>query len=413
MKLAKSLFLGSAAALATVAGAQAADLPARAVAPAVEYVRVCNTYGAGFFYIPGTETCLRVGGRVRADYIYGETFDRSDDAFNFFVRGRVQLDARTATAYGLLRTLVRMEMNRTAGGSTSANIAQAFVQFGGLTAGRVTSFFANGDLPTGHMGTLRFYDAPDVDLLAYTFSFGNGFSATLSLEDQLESRVNGALAFVPGLGNALVYAGQRAPNLVGNVKYTGTWGTAQLAGAVGQIRSDNFVTLPGGTVVIPDTEYGFAVSGSVGINLPMLGAGDALWLNATYANGALAYLGFGEGAGAGTISYGVANAYVNPITGDIERGHGWSIAGGLRHYWTPQIRQNVFGSYASVEYGAGVAPSADFREWRVGTNVFWQPVAGLDIGVEVLYANIDSDGFTPAGVENDDFSGRLRIQRDF
>ena len=33
------------------------------------------------------------------------------------------------------------------------------------------------------MGTLRFDDAPDVDLFAYTFSFGNGFSATLSPEE--------------------------------------------------------------------------------------------------------------------------------------------------------------------------------------------------------------------------------------
>lgn len=69
MKLIKSLLLGSAAGLAAVAGAQAADLPV-AKAAAVEYVRVCSAYGAGFFYIPGTETCLRVGGRVRADYLF-------------------------------------------------------------------------------------------------------------------------------------------------------------------------------------------------------------------------------------------------------------------------------------------------------------------------------------------------------
>ena len=68
MKLVKSLLLGTVAGLAAVAGAQAADLPAKKAAP-VEYVRVCSTYGAGFFYIPGTETCLRVGGRVRADYL--------------------------------------------------------------------------------------------------------------------------------------------------------------------------------------------------------------------------------------------------------------------------------------------------------------------------------------------------------
>jgi len=66
MKLVKSLLLGSAAGFAVVAGAQAADLPAKKAAM-VEYVKVCSTYGAGFFTIPGTDTCLRVSGRVRAD----------------------------------------------------------------------------------------------------------------------------------------------------------------------------------------------------------------------------------------------------------------------------------------------------------------------------------------------------------
>ncbi|MET0528305.1 MAG: porin, partial [Microvirga sp.] len=114
MKLVKSLLLGSVAGLAAVAGAQAADLPVKKAA-AVEYVRVCSTYGAGFFYIPGTETCLRVGGRVRAEYRYVEPEFRTDDSIGFRTRGRIQLDARTATAYGLLRTFVRFEMTRDTG----------------------------------------------------------------------------------------------------------------------------------------------------------------------------------------------------------------------------------------------------------------------------------------------------------
>ena len=61
MKVIRSLLLGSAAGLLTVAGAQAADLPTRKAAP-INYVRICDAYGAGFFYIPGTETCLKVGG---------------------------------------------------------------------------------------------------------------------------------------------------------------------------------------------------------------------------------------------------------------------------------------------------------------------------------------------------------------
>ncbi len=63
MKMVKSLLLGSAAGLVAVAGAQAADLPVKA--KPVQYVKICSLYGAGFYYIPGTDTCLKIGGWVR------------------------------------------------------------------------------------------------------------------------------------------------------------------------------------------------------------------------------------------------------------------------------------------------------------------------------------------------------------
>ena len=69
MTLAKSLLLGTVAGFAAVAGAQAADLPSRKSAP-VNYVKICDAYGAGFFFIPGTDTCLKVGGYVRAEWQY-------------------------------------------------------------------------------------------------------------------------------------------------------------------------------------------------------------------------------------------------------------------------------------------------------------------------------------------------------
>ena len=74
MKLAKSLLLGTAATLVATAGAYAADLPSKKAAP-VNYVKVCDAYGAGFFYIPGTDTCIKIGGRVRADYSFSQSHD--------------------------------------------------------------------------------------------------------------------------------------------------------------------------------------------------------------------------------------------------------------------------------------------------------------------------------------------------
>ena len=69
----KSLLLGSAAALVAVSGARAADAVVVAEPEPVEYVRVCDVYGAGFYYIPGTETCLKVSGYIRYDIGVGDT----------------------------------------------------------------------------------------------------------------------------------------------------------------------------------------------------------------------------------------------------------------------------------------------------------------------------------------------------
>ncbi len=69
MKMVKSLLLGSAAGLVAVAGAQAADLPVKA--KPVQYVKICSLYGVGFYYIPGTDMCIKIGGWVRAEYGWG------------------------------------------------------------------------------------------------------------------------------------------------------------------------------------------------------------------------------------------------------------------------------------------------------------------------------------------------------
>src|SRR5688572_15763250 len=119
MKLVKSLLLGSAAGLFAVAGAQAADLPVKKAAP-VDYVRVCSTYGTGYWFIPGTDTCLRISGYLRADYLYLEPFRRDFDATGLRARGRINFDVRQATEYGLLRAFVRFQIQRSTGAFIAA-----------------------------------------------------------------------------------------------------------------------------------------------------------------------------------------------------------------------------------------------------------------------------------------------------
>src|SRR5258706_5126010 len=135
MKMVKSLILGSAAGLLAMSGAQAADLPVKA--KAVEYVRICSLYGAGFFYIPGTDTCIKLGGYLRVDATFnGSIYDqpawsadlgqgnRYRDYFATRSRMALTVDTRTATEYGVVRTFGQGDFNFStigSGGGVSPN----------------------------------------------------------------------------------------------------------------------------------------------------------------------------------------------------------------------------------------------------------------------------------------------------
>src|ERR1700753_3071138 len=133
MKSIRGLLLGTGAVIFATAGAQAADLPLKA--KAVEYVRVCSLYGAGFYYIPGTDTCIKLGGYLRADLNIqggrsGQPFwngdpgvqDRFVNEYNAYSRLAVTLDTRTATEYGVVRTFGQIDSTfATTGGSSSIN----------------------------------------------------------------------------------------------------------------------------------------------------------------------------------------------------------------------------------------------------------------------------------------------------
>jgi hypothetical protein len=68
--------------------------------------RECPHYGAGFVQVPGTATCVRVGGRVTSEY--GTSTRRSTRGGGFGTSGRVSVDTRTDTGYGPLGTYVRV-----------------------------------------------------------------------------------------------------------------------------------------------------------------------------------------------------------------------------------------------------------------------------------------------------------------
>ncbi|WP_307060304.1 porin [Ancylobacter vacuolatus] len=408
----KNVLLGSVAGLAMVGTAAAADLPVKA--KAAEYVKICSTYGAGFYYIPGTDTCLKVGGYVTADTYYTDidfkasvatplgyasVSDDPDGQSYFLTRVGVQLDARTQTEYGTLRSYFEGRFNAgedygfgqqittgdfsfSDGARNQAVLKYGYIQFAGFTFGMATSAFDfwAGD---GWQGIQpgSYYSDATLNVIQYTADFGNGFSATIALEDSYGREDEFA--------NFSELSGQQVPDIVANIAYEGTWGAFKLSGAWHQIGDWNPLVGPDEDVALfnSNDDSGWAVLAGVRFDFAET---TTLYVEGAYSSGAPGYLGL-----AGTIP--VVDAFGNAVSG-------WYVGGALIHYWTPSVFTTLVGSYTqsdnfSVGYdllgeddGIDGIASTDFTGYNVGVNIGWIPVKGLTLVLQYDYLSAEYQG---------------------
>ncbi|MGL4405151.1 MAG: porin, partial [Notoacmeibacter sp.] len=214
MKL-KSLLLGSAAALVAFTGARAADAVIAEPEP-VEYVRVCDAYGAGFFYLPGTETCLQVSGFVRYD------ININEDGWEKDTTAAINFDARSDTEMGTLRGYIALRAGTTGEDGTgvadtskligsSAAIDEAYIQLGGLTIGTTYDYFD----AYGIGGENDSLGGAQVNLVGYSYASG-GFNAGVALVDDNDNNSGAAADYMPNVtATAGFSAGPANVQLVG------------------------------------------------------------------------------------------------------------------------------------------------------------------------------------------------------
>jgi hypothetical protein len=337
MKMVKSLILGSAAGLVAMSGAQAADLPVKA--KAVEYVRICSLYGAGFWYIPGTDTCIKLGGYLRVDTTFNGSSTQDAPAWsgdsgqqnryrNYFItrsRNAFTIDTRTATEYGVVRTFAQADfqfdmlatagqnpnnlatnlgnnpnlLNSAGGGYTAVEFV--FIQFAGFTFGKSASAYAtpwhgypgnNSSFLLGGHDTVT-----GVNNIQYTAQFGNGVSGTIGLDDPTVFNRTSIYNLSTGLnatgntGNA--YAGVHAPDIVGNIRVDQAWGLFQISAAAHEVTAsynvlnaataapNNFSEISGH----PETKWGGSVMAALNIKNIPTGPGDDIKIDASWAKG--------------------------------------------------------------------------------------------------------------------------------
>ncbi|MBN7758014.1 porin [Nitratireductor aquimarinus] len=382
MKL-KSLLIGSAALAAAATGAKAADPIVIPEPEPMEYVRVCDVYGAGFFYIPGTETCLKIGGMVR----YQINWDEGDDGWRKYARGELNIDARSETEYGTLGGFIKLRAtsNNTGysdplgatpwatnagplpapgvndgdalslGVGSSVGLQQAIISLGGLSMGLSDTLYdasISGEFDNGGGDRVHFIN--------YTFAAGNGFTATLALEEA-DSNYD------------------YTPNFVGKVGVAQGWGTADFYAAYDATAEE------------------FALKGIVKADLTERMFAEAM---AIYESGINFY---------STDPFDLRGLGV-PST--IRFGSQWSIGGLVGYKFTPKLKASIGAQYYDkVGHDAPAAMwGSDVDILNAGLTVDYEIVENFDAKLAVNYTNVDA----PTAARLDDhWSGFIRFQRNF
>ncbi|ESY63430.1 MULTISPECIES: porin [Mesorhizobium] len=385
----KSLLLGSAAALIAVSGARAADAVVVAEPEPAEYVKICDVYGAGYFYIPGTETCLRIGGYVRYDIGVGDagTFDGvnhvpdhqsvGDTHSTYYKNTRFTLKTWTGqeTELGTLKTYTETRfnygnssgdyLNQKAsnaddwqGRNKSLSLRFAWIQLGGLRVGKDDTAF---DTFIGYAGnviqdTIVPYGGQESNVVQYYFDAGNGLTGLVSLEEGAGK-----------IGTIDSYV----PHVVGGLKYKGDWGAI-----TGVVAYDSNYEEVAGKVrldVNVSKEFSLFVMGGYGTDDNLTDPTNAI-----------------DAKGRGFYK---------------QWGGNWAIWGGGTYKFDAKTSFN-----AQVSYD-------DWKNLGIAANVAYTVVPGFTVTAEVDYQNVGND--TPANsiwagaTKKSNVGGILRFQRNF
>jgi hypothetical protein len=394
--------------LSTAPAAWAAD---RIPAPAtpISFAQSCDSQGAGYFTVPGTSLCLRLGGMgfsqfdLRHAPLAGFTpnpgtpagFARNaptPSAIGGGFGAGVTIDARLPTEAGTISGFVSattafgagfMSPNPAGVYNQQASLSgydpnawrnftrldQAWLQYAGWTAGRAQSVF-DFYADAWNLMPLRGSNAR-TEMLAYRFQPTSGVLAALAIENNRERRNLVGQAIDP-LASA-DYAGAGAPDAVAALRVDTPFGLGQISGAAHELRT-RYAAPPSIAPNQPDagatTQWGFAAQGGLKVNLPNISDADAMILQATYARGASAYLTgdnqplFGGvndpahpgianprlAAAPGLSSYDYDCVTISQLYGRCDKSSGYALVAAFKHFWTPTVSSSLFASFFGMNY---------------------------------------------------------------
>ncbi|WP_082546978.1 porin, partial [Rhizobium sp. Root483D2] len=175
----------------------------------LEYVRVCDAFGTGYFYVPGTETCLKISGYVRTQLNYSENFADDGTDLNSFTRGQLVFEAKNDTEFGALSSAIVINAETDAGTYLDA----AWISIAGFDVGNYYTWWDN-DL-SGETDSLSSNDT-SLNGIRYTYD-GGTFQVGVAVEELEDAS---SIFGNSGNGNDDVGAGGLIGFSLGGVKAT-------------------------------------------------------------------------------------------------------------------------------------------------------------------------------------------------
>jgi Porin subfamily len=355
---------------------------------------------------------------------------------------------------------------------TQAYLNTGYLTWAGITAGKAQSFYSF----TGGGDNWANIFSPDQkgfnepDLMAYTASFGGGFSATIAAQSQGSNggsgggtNMTGAAGSNPG---SITFGGQKWPDIVGALHVKQGWGEAQVSGVIHNVNVKDYnfngdvgcgllgLATPIETACnASEQKVGWGIDAGVKYNLNWWGAGDSILVTGSYTQNAVWYSGLPDGMwgengqvnGNGQPMY-LADAFFNPLTNSWSTPRAWSVTAIFEHHFTPQFYVDLEGSVGGIEwsimgggcnvlgFGCGIAQfgsgalSPHSTSWIIGADLGWNPVTNLNFDLELMYQDTTQErpsGFIGTVFNNGEFipgawqgnsngfAGRFRITRYF
>jgi hypothetical protein len=397
-------------------------------------VKICTLYGDGFYYIPGSDTCIRFSGYVRADYNWNGrnphvsgangAQDRSVGRYTTRHRANLAVDTRTQTAYGTLRTYINLNVDN-AEGATDAAASRALIQWGGFTFGRTASY-TDHEGSLGDAGFRSLYTglvdattgAAGINQIAYTWQLGNGITLNVGADESRNRSIANLSATAVTVGSDPTSSrhGNSHPDPWVALRISQAWGRASLA-VIGHENQARYYTSGGGVGLCaqanttlcnyPSDKWGWAVVSGIEIKLDSLSPGSRIGGYVTYGQGASRITRnsqtspglFGSG---NEVAFGILTDAVYANGTNLELTTTWATGGGFEYFWTRNFSSTIYGGYTRTEYsGVGatlicgaIAHSGgcdpNYSVWGVGTHHDWFPVPGLRFAVDVLYTGVES-----------------------